>query len=270
VFGSRRAARLSPDGARVLGVSGDALVTWDAATGKRLGTLPGRAESVRVLGFDAGGAHAVAGTSEGTLRLYDLGRATLAQDIASGGSPDQPSFSPDGLRVLAIVAGQVKVWDAQSGAAAFTIDQPRVYDAAFSPDGKWIAAVGGDRRARVWSAATGQLIAELDGHGGDVLAVAFDPRAEVDRVVTCADDGRVRVFEATSGRLLLVHDARGVGRSLRIDAAGAHMSLVVDGVALTWVLGEETRPALDVAARVGARARWRLTNGRMFARPLAR
>jgi serine/threonine protein kinase/WD40 repeat protein len=270
--GAALPARLSPDGARVLGVSGDALVMWDAASGRRLETLPGRAEGARVIAFDGGGARAAVGTSEGTLRIYDVARGagTLAQDIASGGSPDQPTFSPDGLRVLAIVAGQVRVWDAQSGAAAFTIDQPRVYDAAFSPDGKWIAAVGGDRRARVWSAATGQLVAELDGHGGDVLAVAFDPRAEVDRVVTCADDGRVRVFEATSGRLLVVHDARSVGRALRVAADGAHMSVVVDGVALTWVLGEEQRPVLDVAARVGARARWRLTNGRMFARPLGR
>jgi hypothetical protein len=78
----------------------------------------------------------------------------------------------------------------------------------------------------------------------------------------------VRVFEATSGRLLLVHDARGTCRAVRVDASGAHVTALVDGVALAWGAGEEQRLALDIAARVGARARWRLTSGRIFARPL--
>jgi hypothetical protein len=121
----------------------------------------------------------------------------------------------------------------------------------------------------VYGAATGALVAELDGHGGDVLAVTFDPRPDVARVVTTADDGRVRVFEAGSGRLLAVHDARGAARAPVIDAEHAHLGVLVDGLVLTWVLGEERRPSFDVSARVGARARWRLSSGRLFARPLA-
>ena len=268
--GAAMPARLSSDGARLLGVSGDALVLWDASSGKRVVTLAGRAAGVRTLAFDRTGTRACAATTDATLRLYDLASGALEHDIAAGGMPDQPAFSPDGLRVLALVGGQVRVWDAQSGVLAFTLDQARVYEAAFSPDGRWIAAVGGERRARVWSASTGALVAELDGHGGDVLAVAFDPRAAAARVVTTADDGRVRLFEAPSGKLLAVHDARGMARAPRVDADGAHVAVLADRVALTWVLGEETRPALDVAARLGARGRWRLTSGRLFARPLGR
>jgi WD40 repeat protein len=129
--------------------------------------------------------------------------------------------------------------------------------------------VGGDRRASVWSAATGVLVAELDGHGGDVLAVAFDPRADAERVVTTADDGHVRLFEAPTGRLLAEHDARGRPRSPRITADGTRLAVLSDDSSLTWQLGEESRLVLDVAARVGGRARWRLNAGRLFARPLS-
>src|SRR4051794_27556843 len=48
---------------------------------------------------------------------------------------------------------------------------------AFSADGKLLASCGGSD-IKVWSVATGDLVAALPGHAGDVTALAFPPQGD--------------------------------------------------------------------------------------------
>ena len=57
-----------------------------------------------------------------------------------------------------------------------------------------------DQTARVWDAASGKLIARLDGHAGPVYSAAFSPDAT--RVVTASEDKTARVWDAASGKLI--------------------------------------------------------------------
>jgi WD40 repeat protein len=52
--------------------------------------------------------------------------------------------------------------------------ESEVRDLAFSPDGKTILTGSLGKEARLWDAATGQLIAVL-GHQGQTSATAFSP-----------------------------------------------------------------------------------------------
>ena len=58
---------------------------------------------------------------------------------------------------------------------------PGVQQAAFSPDGKRLAAAYGDGYVRLWNPATGQAVGPplpVDtGSGGGAYAVAFTPSA---------------------------------------------------------------------------------------------
>jgi WD40 repeat protein len=45
----------------------------------------------------------------------------------------------------------------------------------FSPDGQRVVTASRDKTARVWNAATGQVIAKLEGHSGPVLSAVFSP-----------------------------------------------------------------------------------------------
>jgi hypothetical protein len=51
--------------------------------------------------------------------------------------------------------------------------------AVFSPNGRYVASCRGDTRARVWNAATGQLIAKPIEHGEPVRGVSIDPTEQI-------------------------------------------------------------------------------------------
>jgi hypothetical protein len=59
-----------------------------------------------------------------------------------------------------------------------------------------------DGTARLWNAATGNLIRSATGHSNWVLSVAFSPNG--DRFVTGSSDHTARIWETQTGRLLRV------------------------------------------------------------------
>ncbi|MBN2499010.1 MAG: PQQ-binding-like beta-propeller repeat protein [Deltaproteobacteria bacterium] len=113
--------------------------------------------------------------------------------------------------------------DSRLGSARF-LHAGGVGDAAFSPDGKRIATGAGDRRVRVWEAASGKLLLDLPGHRQGVDAVAFS--ADGRRLLSASYLGHsVRLWDAGTGELLWeqdkgetsVHDYEPVSAALTPD-----------------------------------------------------
>jgi WD40 repeat protein len=76
----------------------------------------------------------------------------------------------------------------------------RINSIVFSPDGRLIATAGSDHTVKVWDAARGMLIRNLEGHAGEVRSVAFSRDGQ--RIVSAAHDATVRVWEVATGRTL--------------------------------------------------------------------
>lgn len=76
-----------------------------------------------------------------------------------------------------------------------------VLQAQFSPDEKKIVTASYDRTAKIWNAATGQLLADLKGHTGYVSIAQFSPDGS--KILTASEDTTARIWDALSGNLLI-------------------------------------------------------------------
>lgn len=107
------------------------------------------------------------------------------------------TYSPDGSILITVSeAGNPLVWDAEIGVLETS---GHVASLVFSPDGRWIATCG-DPLVEVWDARTARLVTTLEGHQGQVLKAAFNPRGDL--LATAGTDRTARLWDVATGRQL--------------------------------------------------------------------
>ena len=70
----------------------------------------------------------------------------------------------------------------------------QVRSVAISLDGKTILTGGNDKTARLWNAASGELLGPPLHHGGTVRSVGFSPDPNSMLILTGSEDGSVRLW----------------------------------------------------------------------------
>jgi TIR domain-containing protein/WD40 domain-containing protein len=103
--------------------------------------------------------------------------------------------SLDAGRVLTSVGSHVQVWNVSSGQVIATFDP--VERAAMSFDGRLIATATYDGKIRILDLETKEAVEIINRLAG-VAALSFTP--DGDRLVTIADDGTARLWDARIGR----------------------------------------------------------------------
>jgi len=91
-----------------------------------------------------------------------------------------------------------------------------------------------DHTARVWNAASGEVIAKLQGHSASVTSAAFSPDGQ--RVVTASRDGTARVWNAASGEVIFMlegHSGHVLSAALSPDGQRV-VTASDDGTARVW------------------------------------
>jgi serine/threonine protein kinase/WD40 repeat protein len=240
-------AQFSPDGRLVL--LGDATGRGrvrEAATGRAL-TPPVRyGVSLVWAVFHGGGKQVVTVSASGVLCFWQLPLGPEVGDAATLGAEGAAGdeAADHGRRRIELKSGPTMVAN-EATAAPLRPPHPGdglVENAAFSPDGKRVAACEDETTVRVWDTATGRTLTPPLRHGGVVLYGAFS--ADGERLLTASDDRVARVWDAATGEVLappLRHD-RPIERVF--FRAGGDRACVVHegGLVSTWDLSPDDRP----------------------------
>jgi WD40 repeat protein len=118
------------------------------------------------------------------------------------------AFSPDGQQLLAGGYHELTVWNPADGQLIKRIGNigQRVFNVAYSPDGKLIAVADGTPgrygEVRILKAEDGSLVQVLAMTSDVVYDAQFSPTG--DRLATAAADGAIRIFEVATWKEQLV------------------------------------------------------------------
>ena len=159
-----------------------------------------------------------------------VGAGVAAAPSEAWGAAFLPAAGGGGRALLALAGGSsgaVRLVDVESGEdvwkAAVPVGEGRprkerfVLAVATSPDGRRVAAGAMDGTVALLDAATGAVVAKLEGHFKPVRALAFTPDSR--HLLTGCDDGAAHLYDAEAGAL--------------VEAFGGHEG---------WVLGVAPRP----------------------------
>ena len=213
------AVSVAPDGTRAVSGSSDGSVrVWDLAPSREQAPAeapaaapapaPARASAPDSWTFSLAvtqdGRHAVSGSDDGSVRLWDLTRGRTLATLTGHRRPVWAvAVTADGSRAVTGSSDKsVRVWDLDTGRelAILSGHARAVWSVAVTPEGSRAVSGSEDGSMRVWDLARGRELATLSGHARPVLAVALTQDGT--RAVSGCDDGSVVVWDLARRRVL--------------------------------------------------------------------
>jgi WD40 repeat protein len=209
----RARLHLSADGKALLLADRKGAFVWDLERGVERSSMtwpmPEKVKKQLVGGSAASGAispegsRAVAGWSDGRLRVWDLATGMEVLTInAHKGEVRGVAFSPDGKSLASIpYQGDGKLWDATSGKELRTLPSAEIdygMEPLFTPDGKTLIACG-PRGVKQWDVATGKQKRVLNGRSIHAVNIAFSPDSKTIAMAEPRGD-TIRLVDLETGK----------------------------------------------------------------------
>lgn len=246
-----------PDGKRLAALGSNHLTrVYDATTGALLHTPPGQNEGwsgqgIHSLAYSPDGRLLAAPTLSGRVNVWDAESGAIVRSVHRGSTAVTITFTADSTH-LALTGhrGAIELVRTDTGATGKSYTQPgrgAPRHAAFSRDGRWLAAAGGwNGPAHLWNLTNDGPPRLLRGHHGTVNHVAFTPDGR--RLATAGEDATIKLWDvATGDELLTLRGLAGPVRSVAFDRTGDLLAASAAGQITLW----DARPLPAVVINAG-------------------
>lgn len=200
---SVHAVAFSPDGRTLASASWDrSIILWDVLTGAKKLILK-HGYHPHQLTFSPDGRFLYSSGGDGTIKKWDMQTGKARAIIYGRNEILNLSLSEDGsILACDCRARAAEVLDAQTGALRFTAPHgDYVWAVALSPDSKWLAVAGSNKRLPVelWDVQSAQLARKFTGVK-NAGAVAFSPDSNI-LAVASQEDENIKLFNTQTGEL---------------------------------------------------------------------
>jgi WD40 repeat protein len=205
--------------------------------------------SVSSVAYSPDGKFVLTASLDGPARLWSVSGgealATFAGPRSGGFSPDgkivltssSVAFSPDGKLVLTSWGdGTMKLWPVEGGEARVTFhdDGNGMYQAVFSPDGRFIATRS-NKDVKVWPAEGGEGVVIYRSPVSMLTSIAFSPDGK--SVLVGNSNGMATILPLTGGdaRATFSHENNASITSVSYSPDGSFiLTASADGTARVW------------------------------------
>lgn len=204
----------------------------NAARVELVRTLDGHQDKVWNVAFSGDGAYMASSDQRGAIKVWDAALGQQAFAFSSqGASMNNLTFSPDSH----LLASAQTIWDVKSRQVLHTLDGRNYYNAAFSPDGVWLA-VSGQHSIKLWDVASGQAARTFKAQADTVsFSIAFSPDGAM--LASGEHDGVIRLWNVASGQVArtFTHDARKDVHDVAFSPDGKLLASVsIDSTVRLW------------------------------------
>ncbi|MCB0167446.1 MAG: TIR domain-containing protein [Anaerolineae bacterium] len=204
----------SPDGRKLASASDDRTVRiWNVETMEPATFILHHPHVVNSITWSPDGAR-LASASDNTVQVWNA-KTGQNEGILEGHKLDvtNVAWSPDGSKLASASFDKtVWIWDPKTSKSLVTLTGHKsvVSSVAWSPDGTRLATGGCLERSgfsgglncikgevQLWDAQTGENLAVLNGHSGNIARVAWRPN--LDQLASASSDGTVRLWDTETG-----------------------------------------------------------------------